>query len=97
MADIQTYFASISFFCRHPVARSATCGYLAFSQSTQTTTENDMQATQPTQWEILSKTSNGELVVICTTEATSAEDAKAKTAKFCWTYDITVADVRKAS
>ena len=56
-----------------------------------------MQATQPTQWEILSKTSNGELVVICTTEATSAEDAKAKTAKFCWTYDITVADVRKAS
>ena len=53
--------------------------------------------TEPCQWEILSKTSNGELVVVCTTEATSAEDAKAKTAKFCGAYDITVAAVRKAS
>jgi len=48
-----------------------------------------------TTWEILSKTSDGETVVICITEAHNADEAKANTANFCDMMGCTVVGVRE--
>ena len=45
-------------------------------------------------YEILSKTSNGKLVAVVSTEAKSPKDAVRQTANFCYMLDIEVHGVR---
>lgn len=45
-------------------------------------------------YEIISKTRDGKLVAVCATEASSPEEARDKTASFCFMMNITVHSVR---
>ncbi len=45
-------------------------------------------------YEIISKTRDGKLVAVCTTEASSEEAARKNTARFCLMMGITVHSIR---